>query len=110
MYFPGRDAAFVGPNENHFAILDEDKTGLALYILPGAASQESKDKNSMIDGDQAADFDINDVTTIKGPLQFIFESEVDRIFSTPLGNLVNNILILNLLIGLENSDCCIPQF
>ncbi|KAL3525713.1 hypothetical protein ACH5RR_014085 [Cinchona calisaya] len=80
----GQDAAFIGPNENHFAILDEDKTGLALYILPGVASEESKDKNSMIDGDQVADPDITDVTSIKGPMQFIFESEVDRIFSTPL--------------------------
>lgn len=80
----GRDAGFVGPNDNHFAILDEDKTGLSLYILPGVASQESKDNNSMIDGDQAAGPDITDVTAIKGPLQFMFESEVDRIFSTPL--------------------------
>ncbi|XLS56870.1 hypothetical protein HN51_006625 [Arachis hypogaea] len=30
----GRDAAFIGPNENQFAILDDDKTGLALYVLP----------------------------------------------------------------------------
>ncbi|KAI8542308.1 hypothetical protein RHMOL_Rhmol08G0128500 [Rhododendron molle] len=31
----GRAAAFIGPNENHFVILDADKTGLDLYVLPG---------------------------------------------------------------------------
>ncbi|XP_022741246.1 uncharacterized protein LOC111292888 isoform X2 [Durio zibethinus] len=41
----GCDAAFIGPNENQFAILDEDKSGLALYILPGAALQEADGKN-----------------------------------------------------------------
>lgn len=78
----GRDAAFIGPNDNQFAILDEDKTGLALYILPGASSQEqSVEKDAASDLDHSVD---TDGGSVKGPLQFMFESEVDRIFSTPL--------------------------
>ncbi|XP_031286077.1 uncharacterized protein LOC116144788, partial [Pistacia vera] len=71
----GRDAAFIGPNENQFAILDEDKTGLALYILLGVDSQEADEKN------QPAD---SNVGSVRGPVQFMFETEVDRIFSTPI--------------------------
>ncbi|KAJ0097107.1 hypothetical protein Patl1_28747 [Pistacia atlantica] len=71
----GRDAAFIGPSENQFAILDEDKTGLALYILLGVDSQEADEKN------QSAD---SNVGSVRGPVQFMFETEVDRIFSTPI--------------------------
>ncbi|KZV23097.1 hypothetical protein F511_06621 [Dorcoceras hygrometricum] len=77
----GVDAAFIGLNENQFAILDEDKTGLSVYMLPGAASQESIEKNGSVDKNDAMD---TEVTSIKGPMSFLFESEVDRIFSTPL--------------------------
>lgn len=79
---PGRDAAFIGPNENHFVILDEDKTGLALYVLPGGASEEVGKKNVLDEQSQAADLNVG---SVKGPLQFLFETEVDRIFSTPIG-------------------------
>lgn len=78
----GRDAAFIGPNENQFAILDDDKTGLALYTLPGMASQEIDEKNEPVEQNQSAD---TKVGSIRGPMQFMFETEVDRIFSTPLG-------------------------
>lgn len=81
-FAPGLDAAFVGPNENHYAILDEDKTGLSLYILPGAALQVAKEKNGAIDQNQSTD---TDVGTTKGPMQFMFETEVHRVFSTPIG-------------------------
>ncbi|XP_058228445.1 uncharacterized protein LOC131336574 isoform X2 [Rhododendron vialii] len=77
----GRDAAFIGPNENQFVILDEDKTGLALYVLPGGASQEVGKKNVLDEQSQAADLNIG---SVKGPLQFLFETEVDCIFSTPI--------------------------
>ncbi|XP_057955522.1 uncharacterized protein LOC131149253 [Malania oleifera] len=77
----GQDAAFIGPNENQFAILDDDKTGLALYILPGIASQEVDEKNGMVEQNLSAD---SSVGSLRGPLQFMFETEVDRIFSTPL--------------------------
>lgn len=80
--FVGRDAAFIGPNENQFAILDDDKTGLALYILPGKTSQESNEKNGAVEDNQSLD---NDGGSIRGPMQFLFEDEADRIFSTPLG-------------------------
>nr|GMC59566.1 Actin cytoskeleton-regulatory complex protein [Ipomoea batatas] len=82
----GRDAAFIGRNENHFVILDEDRTGLSLYTLPGAAKQESNEKNgAAIDLEQTAD---TEVAKVKGPQQFMFESEVDRIFSTPIESTV----------------------
>lgn len=81
--FVGRDAAFIGPNENQFAILEDDKTGLALYILPGNASQAANEKNLLADENQPVDG--NATTSIKGPMQFMFETEVDRIFSTPIG-------------------------
>ncbi|XP_044470052.1 uncharacterized protein LOC123199208 isoform X2 [Mangifera indica] len=71
----GRDAAFIGPNENQFAILDEDKTGLALYILLGVGSQEDDERNPSAD---------SNVGSVRGPVQFMFESEVDRIFSSPI--------------------------
>lgn len=77
----GRDAAFIGPNENQFAILDDDKTGLALYILPGKTTQESNEKTGAVEENQTVD---NDGSTIRGPMQFLFEDEADRIFSTPL--------------------------
>lgn len=82
----GRDAAFIGPGENHFAILDEDKTGLSLYALPGATPPQGANvNNGVVDGDdQTMDNEPTDVTSVKGPMQFMFESEVDRIFSTPL--------------------------
>ncbi|KAM1063076.1 hypothetical protein EV1_027057 [Malus domestica] len=76
----GRDAAFIGPNENQFAILDDDKTGLVLYILPKKASPEANEKNLLAEESQPVDTDAGP----KGPMQFMFESEVDRIFSTPI--------------------------
>lgn len=51
-------------------------------MLPGAASQESFEKNGTARENQSME---TEVTSIKGPVQFMFESEVDRIFSTPLG-------------------------
>ncbi|KAG1360945.1 hypothetical protein COCNU_09G004080 [Cocos nucifera] len=77
----GRDAALMGPNENQYAILDEDKTGLSLYILPGMASQEASGSNGALDAKSFAD---TGVVSNQGPLQFIFETEVDHIFSSPL--------------------------
>lgn len=79
--YKGRDAAFIGPNENQFAILDDDKTGLSLYILSVTALQEVDEKNGTVDQNQSADANPG---SIRGPLQFMFETEVDRIFSTPL--------------------------
>lgn len=79
----GRDAAFIGPNENQFAILDDDKISVALYILPGPASKEV--------GESVMDVDASSGTnagSIQGPLQFMFETEVDRIFSVPLDSTI----------------------
>ncbi|KAG8641246.1 uncharacterized protein LOC110630106 isoform X1 [Manihot esculenta] len=77
----GRDAVFIGPNENQFAILDEDKTGLVLYVLPGGVSKEAGEKNLLLEENQSVE---TNAGSLKGPMQFMFESEVDRIFSTPL--------------------------
>lgn len=77
----GRDAAFIGLNDGQFAILDEDRIELSVYTLPGGSSKPTAEKN-MID-DQKPYEDL-DVSSVKGPLQFTFESEVDRIFSTPI--------------------------
>ncbi|KAK7331107.1 hypothetical protein VNO77_25321 [Canavalia gladiata] len=77
----GQDAAFIGPNENQFAILDDDKAGLAVYTLPGGASQEAKDNDKAFEENQPVE---TSVGSIRGPTPFMFETEVDRIFSTPL--------------------------
>ncbi|XVF17724.1 hypothetical protein REPUB_Repub10bG0148300 [Reevesia pubescens] len=81
----GCDAAFIGPNENQFAILDEDKSGLALYNLPGVALQEADGKNGAVEPnllpDQPVDAKAN---SVQGPMPFMFETEVDCIFSTPI--------------------------
>lgn len=83
---PGQDAAFIGPNDNQFAILDEDKSGVALYILPGGVSVDVAKKNELaIENPTAVIDDDTDTGSVKGPIPFMFDSEVDRIFSTPIG-------------------------
>lgn len=88
MELVGRDAAFIGPNDNQFAILDDDKTGLSLYILPGLAALDANEKNLLAEENQSGD---SNVHAIQGPLQFMFDTEVDRIFSTPIGARGNKI-------------------
>ncbi|KAM7251138.1 hypothetical protein ACFE04_023021 [Oxalis oulophora] len=82
----GRGAAFIGPKDNQFAILDDDKTGLELYILPGGVTEKTDEKTGQPDlMNPTADIDVpSDVNSIRGPMQFMFESEVDFIFSTPI--------------------------
>ncbi|XP_077212659.1 transducin/WD40 repeat-like superfamily protein [Tasmannia lanceolata] len=81
----GRDAAFTGPNENQYAILDDDRTSIALYILPGVAPQEIGENNGALDPNSFADANVG---SERGPLLFVFETEVDRIFSSPLESTV----------------------
>ncbi|GAB4847006.1 hypothetical protein Ancab_026018 [Ancistrocladus abbreviatus] len=70
----GRDAAFIGPNENQFAILEDDKTGLLLYILQGTSPKELDEKNeAALDQNQSAE---SASGVVKGPMQFMFETEV----------------------------------
>ncbi|CAN1343668.1 hypothetical protein LINPERPRIM_LOCUS39866 [Linum perenne] len=80
----GRDAAFIGPKETQLAILDEDKTGLSLYVLPGGATKEGSDKDLLLEENPTAAEVTKDEGPLQGPMQFMFESEVDRIFSTPI--------------------------
>lgn len=45
--------------------------------------QEAADENNgVVDHNQSTD---TNVGSVQGPLQLMFESEVDRIFSTPIG-------------------------
>ncbi|PKU62784.1 uncharacterized protein LOC110101272 [Dendrobium catenatum] len=76
----GRDAALLSSNENQYAILDEDRSGLALYVLPGPTFQEVNENNGAIDGNSSDGQRGSD----RGPHHFIFETDVDRIFSFPL--------------------------
>ncbi|TYG45991.1 hypothetical protein ES288_D11G220300v1 [Gossypium darwinii] len=81
----GFDAAFIGPNENHFAILDEDKSGLALYILPGAVLQEANGKKGAVEPNLLSDEPVDaKLNSVQGPIPFMFDTEVDHIFSTPI--------------------------
>ncbi|XP_039000010.1 uncharacterized protein LOC120125716 [Hibiscus syriacus] len=74
----GCDEAFVGPNENQFAILDEDKSGLALYVLPGAALQEAGDKNGAVEPNLLPDQPVEaNTNSIQGPMPFLIETEFD---------------------------------
>ncbi|EOA23389.1 hypothetical protein CARUB_v10016565mg [Capsella rubella] len=77
----GCDAAFIGPNDDQFAILDEDKTGLSMYILPKLTTMEENEKNLLSEENQTKE---TNVSGIQGPQQFMFETEVDRVFSTPI--------------------------
>ncbi|KAK9682127.1 hypothetical protein RND81_10G052700 [Saponaria officinalis] len=108
----GRDAAFIGSNDNQFAILENDRTGLALYILPGTSPKELDEKNKeALEENPTAPADAAP-NAVKGPMQFMFESEVDRIFSTPLDSTLlfashgNQIALAKLVHGyrLSNGD------
>lgn len=71
----------MGTSENHYAILDEDRSGLSLYVLPGPIFQEVSENNEAVDVKSSDGQHRPD----RGPQHFIFETEVDRIFSFPLG-------------------------
>ncbi|ONM07445.1 Transducin/WD40 repeat-like superfamily protein [Zea mays] len=82
----GRDAAFLGPDDNQYAILEEDRTGLNLFSLKAVATKEALENNAaVLEENTFADNAASATSTERqGPLQFTFESEVDRIFSSPL--------------------------
>lgn len=90
-WYAGCDAAFIGPNDDQFAILDEDKTGLSMYILPKLTTMEENEKNLLSEENQKKEAD---PSGIQGPQQFMFETEVDRVFSTPIGDVASDNLIL----------------
>ena len=79
----GCDAAFIGPNDDQFVILDEDKTGLSMYILPKLTTIEENEKNLLSEENQTKE---ENPSAIQGPQQFLSETEVDRVFSTPIGD------------------------
>lgn len=71
----------MGTSENQYAILDEDRSGLALYVLAGPIFQEVSENNGAVDVNPSDGQHRPD----RGSQHFIFETEVDRIFSFPLG-------------------------
>ncbi|KAK8934237.1 hypothetical protein KSP39_PZI014792 [Platanthera zijinensis] len=77
----GRDAAFIGPNESQYAILDDERIRLSLYKLQGVTLLE---RNGNIESCNSESGEGNKVSSDEGPMQFLFETEVDRIFSFPL--------------------------
>ena len=91
----GCDGAFIGYNENKYAILEDDGLGLSLYILEEDAEAKtlqktSKDseKNSVLDENSFSESNVTNKSREslqQGPIQFVFYSPVQRIFSTPLG-------------------------
>ncbi|KAK1313084.1 hypothetical protein QJS10_CPA06g02118 [Acorus calamus] len=103
----GRDAAFVGPSENQYAILDDDKTSVALYTLPGVTPKESGKNDGALDENSFAD---TKSASGRGHLQFTFETEVDRIFSSPIESTIlysshgNHIGLAKLLQGYRLSS------
>lgn len=101
----GRDAAFLGPDDNQYAILEEDRTGLNLFSLKAVATKEALENNAaVLEENTFADNAASATSTERqGPLQFTFESEVDRIFSSPLGRLIG-------LFSTHPSNSCLPRF
>ena len=102
----GSDGAFIGPTQNQYAILEDDGTGLVLYSI-----EEEKDLATLTDPapapvpetadsrgpDGALDEnDFSETSTKRpldkkgshGPIQFAFDTPVQRIFSCPLGELL----------------------
>uniref|UniRef100_A0A0E0B2T4 Uncharacterized protein n=1 Tax=Oryza glumipatula TaxID=40148 RepID=A0A0E0B2T4_9ORYZ len=86
----GRDAAFLGPDDNQYAILEEDRTSLNLFNLKAVATKEALENNAAVLEENTFADNVTNPTERQGPMQFTFESEVDRIFSAPLGSLANN--------------------
>lgn len=85
--FTGRDGAFIGPTENQYAILDDDKSGITLHFMEVSAkdptmggASEGRSNGELDPNSFSESSSVND----RAPLQFIFETEVERIFSTPL--------------------------
>jgi hypothetical protein len=122
----GSDGAFIGPAQNQYAILEDDGVGLVLYSI-----EEEKDLATLTDPaavpetadsrgpDGALDEnDFSEASTKRpldkkgshGPIQFAFDTPVQRIFSCPLGELLfclvvyKSSLCQNVVFG-----CCIHR-
>lgn len=89
----GCDGAFIGYHEIQYAILEDDGLGLSLYFLEEDAKAKSATQSSG-DPENNTALDVNTFSQNlmrksqdslqQGPIQFIFYSPVQRIFSTPL--------------------------
>ena len=78
----------MGPDDNQYAILEEDRTSLNLYNLKAVATKEALENNAaVLEENTFAENPTANPTQQQGPVQFTFESDIDRIFSSPLGML-----------------------
>ncbi|XP_024518338.1 uncharacterized protein LOC9639327 [Selaginella moellendorffii] len=89
----GRDGAFLGFKEDKYAILDEDGVGLTLYPLEDEVKSATSngDTNGALDASTFSELHAKAQTYEngqKGLIQFVFDSPVQRIYSTPLDSLL----------------------
>ncbi|MCO5598491.1 hypothetical protein L7F22_052588 [Adiantum nelumboides] len=90
----GCDGAFIGAQENQYAILEDDGLGLSLFSLE-ENSEAKSEKQLSEEPDNSTALDVNTFSQAnlmrkthdslqQHPLSFVFYSPVQRIFSTPL--------------------------
>lgn len=65
-----------------------------MYILPKLTTIEENEKNLLSEENQTKE---ENPSAIQGPQQFLFETEVDRVFSTPIGVASENLTLENYL-------------
>lgn len=61
-----------------------------MYILPKLTTIEENEKNLLSEENQNKE---ENPSAIQGPQQFLFETEVDRVFSTPIGVASENLIL-----------------
>lgn len=97
----GSDGAFIGPTQNQYAILDDDGVGLVLYSMeeetnlatltdPVPEPADSRGPDGALDENDFSETSTKRPLDKKGshvPIQFAFDTPVQRIFSCPLGEL-----------------------
>ena len=98
----GSDGAFIGPTQNQYAILEDDGVGLVLYHIEEDANpnlladqvsepQGVKGPDGALDENEFSEQPTKRTLDMKGPqgpIQFAFDTPVQRIFSSPLGKLL----------------------
>lgn len=61
-----------------------------MYILPKLTTMDENEKNLLSEENQTKE---TNASGIQGPQQFMFETEVDRVFSTPIGVASDNLIL-----------------
>lgn len=96
----GSDGAFIGPTQNQYAILDDDGVGLVLYSMEEETNLATltdpvpetvpRGPDGALDENDFSESSTKRPLDKKGshvPIQFAFDTPVQRIFSCPLGEL-----------------------